>query len=237
MSSDIDSAIADLERSVSRKKETDRIMSFPKWIILSIVTFGIAGIVMLYFLIERRNEHFKRQKRLVEGIETIMKAHAEKNNKINPETAKISSLVKDVRDEEGERSSILWVALAVLTGGVAFIAGFYVMYFLSSDLYKHFKRQNEIIVEYISAIEKLGVDTSSLMNLAKTQYPVPKKEFVLYIALSIITFGIFAIYWLYTIFRDWNNHFQSQWTAEDQILASIRSLPSPDSKPKKKASK
>lgn len=233
MSSDIDSAIADLERSVSRKKETDRIMSFPKWIILSIVTFGIAGIVMLYFLIERRNEHFKRQKRLVEGIETIMKAHAEKNDKINPETAKISSLVKDVRDEEGERSSFLWVILQFLTG----IAGLYVMYFLSSDLYKHFKRQNEIIVEYISAIDKLGVDTSSLMNLAKTQYPVPKKEFVLYIALSIITFGIFAIYWLYTIFRDWNNHFQSQWTAEDQILASIRSLPAPDSKPKKTAGK
>ena len=233
MSSEIDSAIADLERSVSRKKETDRIMSFPKWIILSIVTFGIAGIVMLYFLIERRNEHFKRQKRLVEGIETIMKAHAEKNDKINPETAKISSLVKDVRDEEGERSSFLWVILQFLTG----IAGLYVMYFLSSDLYKHFKRQNEIIVEYISAIDKLGVDTSSLMNLAKTQYPVPKKEFVLYIALSIITFGIFAIYWLYTIFRDWNNHFQSQWTAEDQILASIRSLPAPDSKPKKTAGK
>lgn len=233
MSSEIDSAIADLERSVSRKKETDRIMSFPKWIILSIVTLGIAGIVMLYFLIERRNEHFKRQKRLVEGIETIMKAHAEKNDKINPETAKISSLVKDVRDEEGERSSFLWVILQFLTG----IAGLYVMYFLSSDLYKHFKRQNEIIVEYISAIDKLGVDTSSLMNLAKTQYPVPKKEFVLYIALSIITFGIFAIYWLYTIFRDWNNHFQSQWTAEDQILASIRSLPAPDSKPKKTAGK
>ncbi|MCH8022773.1 MAG: DUF4234 domain-containing protein [Thaumarchaeota archaeon] len=139
--------------------------------------------------------------------------------------------------KKGKGHPILWVALAVLTGGAAFIAGFYVMYFLSSDLYKHFKRQNEIIVEYISAVGKLGVDTSSLMNLAKTQYPVPKKEFVLYIALSIITFGIFALYWLYTIFRDWNNHFQSQWAAEDQILASIRNLSAIDSKPKKRVAK
>ena len=233
MSSDIDSAIADLERSVSRKKETDRIMSFPKWIILSIVTFGFAGLLMQYFLIERRNEHFKRQKRIVEGIETIMKAHAEKNDKINSETAKISSLVKDVRDDEGERSSFLWIFLMVVTG----VAGFYVLYFLTSDVFKHFKRQNEIIVEYISAIGKLGGDTSPLMNLAKTQYPVPERSFVLYFVLSIVTFGIFTIYWLYTIFKDWNNHFQSQWPAEDQILASIRNLPAPDSKTKKKAGK
>jgi len=226
MSSDINSAIADLERSVSRKKETDRIMSFPKWIILSIVTLGFAGLLMQYFLIERRNEHFKRQKRIVEGIETIMKAHAEKNDKINSETAKISSLVKDVRDDEGERSSILWIFLIFVTG----VAGLYVMYFLTSDVYKHFKRQNMIIEEYISAVGTLGGDTSSLKNLHKAQYLVPERSFVLYFVLSIVTFGIFTIYWLYTIFKDWNNHFQSQWPAEDQILASIRNLPAPDPK-------
>jgi len=220
-SSELVSNIADLEANVKRREDTDVVMSFPKWFILSLITLGIVGIYVLYKLIKRRNEHFKRQKRVMENIESIVKAVSEKRDSdITLDLAKMSRAIRDAREEETEKSAALWVILSFVTG----IAGLYIYYFLMKDVYRHSRRQNDIIEGCTGALSTLGVSTTGISTASGYQYQVPKRSFALYIILTIITLGIFGIYWLYVIFKDWNEHFKTQWQLEDEILTSIKSL-------------
>jgi hypothetical protein len=197
-------------------------MSFPKWIVLGIVTLGIAAIFMYYRLIKRRNEHFKRQRRIVESVVTILRVKASMHTDITPELSRMSSIIKDVRDEEGERSAALWAILLIIT---YWLAGLYVFYFLMRDVYIHSHRQRDFVDEFVKAMSKLGVDVTAIATTAQLQYQVPKRSFAKYFVLGIITMGIFGIYWLYVVFKDWNDHFKTQWLVEDQILSSIKRLP------------
>ena len=214
------SELVELDRNVSRRKETDRIMSFPKWFVLSIITLGIAGIIADYRLITRRNEHFKRQKRCEESMLKLLES---KSNRVDiaTELAKMSSIRKDYDEEEGEKSAILWTILSVVTG----IAGLYVIYFLTRDVYRHHLRQNEYVGEFVNSINKLGIETSILSSAIKAQYQVPKRGFFKYLLLSIVTLGIFGVYWYYVVYEDWNNHFKTQWVVEDEILAVVQRMP------------
>lgn len=214
--------ITELERNIGRRRETDYIMSFPKWIVLGIITLGIAAILMYYRLIKRRNEHFKRQRRIVESVVTILKVKASVSTDITLELSRMFSIIKDVRDEEGEKSAAFWVILSMITG---WFAALYVFYFLMRDVYTHSQRQRDFVDEFVSAMSKLGVDVTAIATAAQYQYQVPRRSFAKYLVLSIITMGIFGIFWLYVIFKDWNDHFKTQWLVEDQILSSIKKLP------------
>ena len=218
------SELVELERNIARRKETDRVMSFPKWILLAIISLGIAGSLADYRLITRRNEHLKRQRRCEESTLNILQS---KNIRVDiaSELAKMSSIRKDGNEEEEEKSAILWVILALIPFA-SIVSNLYVAYFLTRDVYRHHVRQKEFVDEFVNAANRLGIDTSVLDNAIKAQYQVPKRGFGKYILLSIVTFGIFAFYWYYVIFKDWNNHFKTQWGLEDEILSVIKRIPS-----------
>jgi len=214
------SAIVELERNIARRKETDRIMSFPMWILLGLVTLGIAILVAEYRLIKRRNEHFKRQKRVEESILNALRPKAAQVD-ITLELANMSSVRKDGNDEEEEKSAIGWVIVGLIPL-IGTVTNFFVYYFLTRDVYTHNVRQTNFVNEFDKALNKLGVDTTLLSNALKVQYQVPNRWFVKYLLLSIVTFGIFFIYWTYLIYKDWNNHFKTQWPIEDEILSLVK---------------
>jgi NADH:ubiquinone oxidoreductase subunit 5 (subunit L)/multisubunit Na+/H+ antiporter MnhA subunit len=108
------------------RTETDRIMWFSMWFLVSIVTFGLAFFPMFYYLVERRNKHFLRQDKLENQIE----AYFRKEGKELQSTA--NSLP--------ERNAKLWAASIILILPVFVIA-----YFLSEDLLLHEKRQQAFL--------------------------------------------------------------------------------------------
>ena len=220
-SSELIPNLADLEASIKRREDTDAVLSFPKWFILSLITLGIVWVYVLYKLIKRRNEHFKRQIRVMEHIESIIKAVSEKRDvDITLDFTKMSRASRDVRDEETEKSAVLWVILTFVTG----IAGLYIYYFLTKDVYTHSRRQSDFFEGCKGALSTLGISTTGISTATRDQYQVPKRSFALYIILTVITLGIFGIYWVYIIFKDWNEHFKTQWRLEDEILTVMKSL-------------
>ena len=54
----------EIEQNIESRKETDKIMWFSMWAVLSVASFGIAWFPMIYYLIKRRNAHFSRQEKL-----------------------------------------------------------------------------------------------------------------------------------------------------------------------------
>ncbi len=50
----------------------------------------------------------------------------------------------------------------------------------------------------------------------------PDRNFWLYLLFSVLTLGLFSIWWLYVIFRDGNVHTQNDAFMEDQLLNALR---------------
>ena len=216
-------SMMELRMNIQRKEETDAVMSFAKWFLISLITLGIAGIYVMYKLIKRRNDHFKRQWRLMESLEDLIKSISKKKDV--DITGDLNAMIiarKDSMDNEGEKSAALWVILSWITG----IASLYVLYFLTTDIQKHHRRQIRFVKGAVDAMKSLGLTSGTILPItAEQQYEVPKRSFAIYLTLTIITLGVFGIYWSYTIFKDYNEHFKTQWRLEDEILESLRTTP------------
>ena len=200
----------EIEKNIKSRKETDRIMWFSMWFLLSVVTFGIAWFLMIYFLIKRRNAHFSRQAKL----ETLTLS---KLKQLKEEKQRHYNSVSDFTKKEALillRNAQAWALSTILI-----FPAFYVFHFLSMELQKHEKNEFEFLMETVSLTKDLGLR----MNL--DGFVVTKKfAFDRYLILSMITCGFAAVYWLYRIFNDYDRHFKRQWRLEDELLNFFKSM-------------
>ena len=199
----------ELEKNIESRRETDRVMWFSMWFLLSIATFGIAWILMIYLLIKRRNAHFSRQERL----ETITLS------KLRHLKAEQQHYDIESDSTRNEKPPLLRNAQAWALSTILIIPAFCVFYFLSSDLQRHEEYEHVFLMEAISLAKDPGLE------LHVNDFTVTKK-FALdrYLILTIVTFGLAAVYWLYRIFNDYNRHFKRQWKLEDELVEFLKPI-------------
>jgi hypothetical protein len=189
-----------------------------------LVILYVAGLIaqilyayMLYKLVNRRNKHFQRQGFLYDDLTNLAKElAAKKGADVSLALNNMERANREARYEETEKSAALWAIVTFFIG----ITALYVYYFLMKDFYKHERREDMFLDDLNRALMVAGVT----INLPRRTLPVPDRSFVLYIILSIITLGIFAIYWLYVLLTDPNSHFRQQALTEDTILAQVTPL-------------
>jgi len=202
--------LTEIEKNIISRKETDRLMWFSMWVLLSVASFGIAWFLMIYLLIKRRNAHFLRQ----EKLETLILS---KLRQLNEEKQPHYNSASDFTKKENPiqfRNSQAWALSTILI-----FPAFYVFHFLSMELQKHEKNEFEFLMETVSLTKDLGLR----MNL--DGFVVTKKfAFDRYLILSMITCGFAAVYWLYRIFNDYDRHFKRQWRLEDELLNFFKSM-------------
>jgi len=232
---------ATILEAVRMRGETDRMVS-PLWMLsplLGIVVlivmmvlgflvspeamllFTFAGLIIyivivvypLYLLIKRRSAHFRRDATLRSAIIEYLKARAASQNVgISSEVATMNVVHSESLGEEREKSAVMWTILSVI---VPFV-GIYVLYFLTKDPPNHDHRQLSFMQQAQSAASKLGMTI-----VVPTWKSLPGRSFFLYFIITIITVGLFGIYWYYVLFKDFNEHFKAQWIFEDQLVSTI----------------
>jgi hypothetical protein len=181
--------------------------------------------VLIFKLVKRRNLHFNRQFLLYEDLVSVTKDLASRKN------ADVSVLVnnmdrnlREARLDELEKNATLW---AILSFGFG-IGLFYAGYFLMKDFYRHERREDMFVQDLLRTFYTLGVP----INLPYRVSPVPDRSFALYFVLTLLTGTIFAVYWVYVLVSDPNNHFKQQMVIEDTIMAQVSStLSSPQPSP------
>ena len=112
------------------------------------------------------------------------------------------------------RNAKAWTLLTLLI-----IPAFYVFYSLKSDLQKHEEHEHDFLDEIIALAKDSGIPLNIQSYATTPSFPIGK-----YVALSVVTFGFAAVYWLYQIFNDYNNHFKMQWIIEDELLRFLKEL-------------
>jgi energy-coupling factor transporter transmembrane protein EcfT len=113
--------------------------------------------------------------------------------------------------------------IVVLSYGmyIIILIGLIMLLSLTSTLMKTMYTHEE---RWIGFMNSTGV---ALRNLGKKFEPSvdagsrKERPFVLYAALTIITFGLFGIYWLYTLIDDPNKHFERQHVVEDALAKAV----------------
>ncbi len=184
--------------------------------LFAIITF-VLNLVIIYKLVKRRNTHFKRQNFLFEDIVAAIKAIATKKG-VDLEVGLASGerTVREVKAEETEKGAMLWAILSAF----AFPAIWYVWYFLTKDFYKHERREDGFWEDMSRMLDKSGIEFVAPRRVET----LPERNFVLYLILTIITAGLFGIYWLYILLKDPNQHFMYHRQIEDQLLSTLETV-------------
>ncbi len=184
--------------------------------LFAIITF-ILNLIIIYKLVKRRNTHFKRQIFLFEDIVTAIKAIATKKG-VDLEVGLASGerTVREVKAEETEKGAMLWAILSAFI----FPAVWYVWYFLTTDFYKHERREDGFWEDISRLLDKSGIT----FVVPRRVEPVLERSFVLYLILTIMTAGLFGIYWLYVLLKDPNHHFLYHRQIEDQLLSTLETV-------------
>lgn len=171
---------------------------------------AIINIYVLYKWISRRNNHFRRTAslygNLVFALESLKITDAE--------VAQIRNSVQEMQYEEQEKSAALWIILSLIVG----IIIYYVFHFLNKDFHKHERREVAIYENLARILERRGI------AISRFEPRVPNRSTVLYIVLSIITVGIFGLYWVYTLTKDPNEHFRAHHLVEENTIRALEQL-------------
>lgn len=152
------------------------------------------GIYVVYKLIRRRNRHFIRARRLCENVAAAL--GGESNYQLRR--------VLEEMEEISERDAVVW---AVLSWIVPFL-GFYVFHFLNED----FRRHEMLEARFYGAVSQL------VGRELRFERVIPSRSTALYLILTLITLGLFAAYWLYTLARDPNLHFAQHRRVDAELL-------------------
>lgn len=168
----------------------------------------------LYFLIDRRNNHFKRQQLL---SQTLVKYLETRTKAVSPRPSKLAELCDELTYEEQDRPAGIW---AILNLFVTPIVSLVVAFNLTQDLGKHDVRQINFQENLAATFTEIGVTPPSLAS----QKPL-KRDTILFLLLTFITAGFFWICWFYTLLKDYNEHFANQALFEDRMLAALKPTP------------
>ena len=90
------------------------------------------------------------------------------------------------------------------------------------------KRNQNVFVtvffRFLEDISKVLGKCGITFSLPRRTVVLPDRSFVLYLILTIITLGLFGIYWLYVLLKDPNEHFKHHILVEDQLFGQLESL-------------
>ncbi|MHB1361971.1 MAG: DUF4234 domain-containing protein [Thermoleophilia bacterium] len=209
-----------LEADVRQRSTTDWQTTFWPTFFLSIITCGIYWFYVLYKLLERREQHFERMVSFRTHLIDVLKEKAEaagKTAEVQADLTELEGMNLDAtnRDRTGEKSPVLWLVLSIVVGVVVY----YVYYFLNDDFRAHEANEHDFMLKSSEVMNKLGISTEQIM----TPVVVPERKFITFLLLSIITCGIYGIYWIYTLITDPNYHFDNHGIWEPQVLAMVQS--------------
>ena len=198
-------------------------------IVSPIVSMALGIYIWWYnwLLYKRRNEHFARIKQLKSGLMNML------SEQLQVDVTNLTSTDPHLAKREHPRSKGLFFAWLIFAyigylgplhtvfgvfGLVALVLSLIVLYYLTVDF--HYHEQGEI-----AFLTRLGeiLKQKDISFDATVVDPLPRRRYGLYIFLSIITLGIFGLYWAYVIFRDPNHHFETPEHWESQLERIVQS--------------
>jgi membrane protein implicated in regulation of membrane protease activity len=220
-------------------------------IILMAMSVAITAIFayLAFVFVRRQNEHFARDRALREGIILLLRTASDPSGRstlVMNEFAAMSAANGPKEEYHDERMWALLMLLPLLTTfgfaaimylavmGTSYsimvliiplilliavgelLAMLYMFYFLGKQMYEHDERWQVFEQSVKSVMTKLR--WPPIVRMRQTR--LEKREFAIYLIVTIFI-SPFVLYWWYTLIKDPNTHFESQWEFEDRLAEII----------------
>jgi len=121
-----------------------------------------------------------------------------KSNDVSSELSIMRIIHSELSNEEKDRSAGLYAFLSIIIP----LVSLYIVYFLTKEFTAHDSKERTFFQTFSVATDKLDITV---------QFPswkeLPSRSAGLYLILTIVLGSLFAIYWLWTLIKDPNLHF------------------------------
>ena len=234
-----------LERAVGEARWSDYVM--PVWLpfldiilflvlIPAIVFFAVIGLLavsftlllllaapivvdvyVVYRWVSRRNMHFERSQAMFRAALGVVEG-------LGLDARGASAVLKEMLLAERPSSPLFWVLVLLLTSPIpvlGFLLRIYFLHMLTRDFYLHSVRE-ELLAEELDKVLPEPCPRPPHYLLRR----LPDRNTVVYALLTIVTFGLFALYWVYAVTVDPNEHFQKHRLYDRRLLEALRETPS-----------
>lgn len=213
-----------LQYYVAERVETDFITDPGTAVLLSVVTCGIYELYIIYKLVQRRDEHFRRMVGVVDASLRRLQEKAQgREDAVSSELAQLDQIRMRMATMSAERGAAIWLVICLFLGLGSFIllflgiGPFILFYLLMRDYVEHDRLEAQYFTLMSSALAKLGLAEQA----AQAVPSVPEREYVTFALLTVVTCGIYGLYWTYVMIKDFNDHFMAQVAWEDFILQAL----------------
>lgn len=208
-----------LSFDLGQRMATDRQSSFWTDFLLVLVTCGIYGFYILYKLLERRQQHFERMVSFRWHLIEVLRERAQtRTGDFEPDLTELERLhaVATAGDRAGDKTPVVWLLMSI-AGFVP--ATYYAMNFLNHDFHNHEASEAAFMSKAAELMGKLQMGWQP-----RVEATVPSRGFLGYFLLTAVTFGVYGIYWWYTLITDPNRHFGVHSIWEAGLSAELATL-------------
>lgn len=172
------------------------------------------SIYITYQLVSRRDKHFRRLARLAEDAAVYLRARSEETGaELGDPQARLAEVERAMRTQAAERGAVIWTILCALAGIVYPV----LWYVLMDDYARHETNEVALTAVLNHSFALLGTEAGIAF-----QQQIPARRFWLYLLGTLITFGVFGIYWLYVMIADPNQHFQAHADWESRLARAAQ---------------
>lgn len=187
-------------------------------VVLVVLTCGIFGWYLFYQLVRRSRDHNRRRLDLLDAATTVAweAAHgAGLGEALRPEFERIAVHLQTLRNRTTEfRDPAIWLLILVVAGTVGQIVAFVL---LDQDLVVHDAAELAIETDLATIYARLG---------APVPQPDPTRvkgndDYVARIVVSVLTCGVYTLWWWVDQQRDGDRHCTTNWSWEDALAVAV----------------
>jgi hypothetical protein len=187
----------------------------------SILSCGFYGFYVTYQLVRRSRDHNARRIEMLDAATTFAWQQAEAQgiaDELKPNFSRISAELGILRQQAAQfRDPVAWTLISLVGYGIVHII-LYVL--LDGDLVAHDRAEGAIEHELSTIYARLGAavpppDPSRLKE---------KHNYVGRIVATVLTCGLYSLWWQYDVMTEGNAHYDHNWRWEDGLAASVQQL-------------
>ena len=206
-----------IQRAYADRAATDYVFSFWTALGWTILTCGIYGFYVTYQIVRRSRDHNRRRLELLDAATAAAWDRAQsagRAEELRPRFESMGVHLGVLRNMTTNfRDPIVWTILRLVASSIVDIILFIL---LDGDLVKHDGAERAAEAELAGIYGALGADLP-----LPTGTPKQPHNYVARIIVTIVTIGIYFLWWTYNIMDDENRHFEENWAWEDNLRHAL----------------
>jgi len=202
-----------------QRAETDYRFDFWTALGWTVLSCGFYSFYVVYQLARRSRDHNARRLEMLDAATTLAWQQAEATGigtELQPNFNRISAELGVLRQQTMQfRDPVVWMLLSIFGFTVLIL---YIL--LDGDLVDHDRAEGAVEHELSTIYARLGAaipatDPSRMKG---------RHNYVGRIVATIVTGGIYGLWWEYNIMTEGNEHYDHNWRWEDALAASVQQL-------------